>query len=445
MRKFVTMALLLCLLLSFTIQVHATENETGSIEIQVKYGTTPVNGGDLIAVRVGYVDADALIFRNMITDEAIRNLGTVDTVTQLQNFYTSNIASFADLYETEVKGGIGKFTDLPQGLYLIYQETAAEGYNKLPAFLVTVPYEGNMNVSIASKPELNRNPEPVTEPPSEPTTEPSTEPSTEPTTEPPTETPTEIPTEPPKDPDNLTQSGQLVWPIPLMGMIGTVLFVIGWWLIFGRKDEKKLGALLVVLGIILVLGAFLLLQNNRQEDQQAQEYSQEVIETLREEVQQVQEIAATEGFLDVTEYVPIEYLEPKDLLMTEKIINGYAYIGYLTIPDLKLDLPVMSSWDYTRLEKAPCRYYGSVRGEDLVIVAHNYRSHFGYISKLSLGAAVNFTDMEGNLWKYQVVATDVLPANAVEEMTSGECDLTLYTCATNRTHRITIRCDLIEE
>ena len=56
-----------------------------------------------------------------------------------------------------------------------------------------------------------------------------------------------------------------------------------------------------------------------------------------------------------------------------------------------------------------------------------------------------FADMDGKVWKYQVVATDVLPADAVEEMTSGEYDLTLYTCATNRTHRITIRCDLVEE
>jgi hypothetical protein len=43
-----------------------------------------------------------------------------------------------------------------------------------------------------------------------------------------------------------------------------------------------------------------------------------------------------------------------------------------------------------------------------------------------------------------VVALDVLPGDAVEEMIAGEYDLTLFTCATNRTHRITIRCDKVE-
>lgn len=94
--------------------------------------------------------------------------------------------------------------------------------------------------------------------------------------------------------------------------------------------------------------------------------------------------------------------------MTEVEIDGYSYIGYLSIPKLELELPIMADWDYARLRIAPCRYTGSVRGEDLVIMAHNYASHFGGLAKLSEGDNVIFTDMDGITTVYEVVAQDIL-------------------------------------
>ncbi len=208
--------------------------------------------------------------------------------------------------------------------------------------------------------------------------------------------------------------------------------------------RKFLGVLFMLLGITLVVGAMLLLLNNRQEDQLAQDFSHSVIPVLQEEVRRVQETAPSETAPQMTEHIPVEYLSPEDLIMTEKTINGYAYIGYLTVPDLGLELPVMSGWDSRRLQISPCRYTGSVRGENLVIMAHNYNSHFGRLSQLSVGAQIQFMDMDGQLWNYQVVAMDVLAAEAVEEMTAGEYDLTLFTCTRNRTHRVTVRCNKME-
>ena len=74
-------------------------------------------------------------------------------------------------------------------------------------------------------------------------------------------------------------------------------------------------------------------------------------------------------------------------------------------------------------------------------MAHNYSSHFGRLSQLSEGSPIQFMDMDGNLWDYSVAAMDILPAEAVEEMTAGEYDLTLFTCAPNRSQRITDRCN----
>ena len=77
-----------------------------------------------------------------------------------------------------------------------------------------------------------------------------------------------------------------------------------------------------------------------------------------------------------------------------------------------------------------------------MIMAHNYSTHFGKLRQLAEGARVQFVDMDGKVWDYRVAAMDVLAAEAVEEMTAGEYDLTLFTCELNRTHRVTVRCNL---
>lgn len=208
--------------------------------------------------------------------------------------------------------------------------------------------------------------------------------------------------------------------------------------------RKTLGVLCMLLGLVLVLGSLFLVLKNQQEDQLAQEFSNDVLPLLRTQITQVQETAPAETTPEPPQNIPVEYLTPEDLTMTEKVIDGYAYIGYLTIPDLGLELPVMSDWSYRQMKKAPCRYTGTLRGEDLVIMAHNYRGHLGRLSKLSTGAQVQFVDMDGTLWDYEVVAIDVLPAESVEEMTAGEYDLSLFTCSTNRTYRVTVRCDMVK-
>lgn len=212
MRKFVSVLLMFCLLWSVAFQVNGAESETGSIEITVKYGDAGVTGGDLMAVRVGYADLEQNCFRKFITDEEITGIGEASTVTQLQDFYEDNQNGFRfEVYKTEITDGIGAFPDVPLGMYLIYQQTPAPGFYKLPAFLVTVPYDGEWNVAIVSKTELEKETEP-TEKPTAPTT--------------------------PDDP-KLPQTGQLTWPIPWLAVTGTALFALGWWLCFRRKEETQ--------------------------------------------------------------------------------------------------------------------------------------------------------------------------------------------------------------
>lgn len=200
----------------------------------------------------------------------------------------------------------------------------------------------------------------------------------------------------------------------------------------------------MILGTVFLLGAVSLLIMNQQEDRKAGEMSQEVMMEMQKEIQDIQ-AAETPELPDLLENTPVEFLTEEDLIMTERVIKGYPYIGYLSIPDLMLQLPVMSDWNNQRLQIAPCRYTGTLRGRDLVLMAHSFASHFGKLSSLSEGAEIQFTDMDGNIWYYEIVVMDVLDAYAVEEMTAGEYDLTLFTCTKDRQHRVTVRCNMIEK
>lgn len=205
--------------------------------------------------------------------------------------------------------------------------------------------------------------------------------------------------------------------------------------------RKVLGDLLMVLGAVLMVGALCLFLTNRQEADAAAEASAALMAQLVEQLEPQEEATVSMEYPNV----PVEMLDPSAFEMTEIVINGHAYIGYLSIPSLGLELPIMSGWDYQKLQIAPCRYYGSVLGRDLVLMAHNYTNHFGRIASLQEGDSVIFTDVDGVVTRYEVVAQDILRPEDVEEMTAGAFDLTLFTCTYGGSSRVTVYCDRTDD
>lgn len=141
-----------------------------------------------------------------------------------------------------------------------------------------------------------------------------------------------------------------------------------------------------------------------------------------------------------TETVPDHILNP-DMEMPVVTIDGIEYIGELTIPALDRSLPVVSEWDDSKLKISPCRYGGSAYTGNLIIAGHNYRSHFGRLRSLSIGDEIIFTDVDGNIFYYQVVDMELLADTAVEDMEAGDWDLTLFTCTWSKKDRVTVRCE----
>lgn len=201
----------------------------------------------------------------------------------------------------------------------------------------------------------------------------------------------------------------------------------------GNKNE---GLIPFVTGLLLIAAALGLVIYNVQEDQQAMEGRNAVLSQLQE----LGAAAAPSGEVSYPDYLLDPYME-----MPVQNIDGYDYIGVLSLPVLELELPVMSQWDYPRLKVNPCRYTGSAYLDNLVICAHNYSSHFGRIGALSIGDEVYFTDMDGNLFLYRVAEITTLQPMAVEEMTDSGWALTLFTCTVGGQTRVTVRCERVEE
>lgn len=124
-------------------------------------------------------------------------------------------------------------------------------------------------------------------------------------------------------------------------------------------------------------------------------------------------------------------------------IDSNWYIGILTIPTLQVEVPIFSEYVFEQLPYTPCRYAGSYLTDNMIVAAHNYDSHFGRIRKLDSGDRIDFTDVTGMVYHYQVIQTEILPDTAVEEMEQGDWDLTLFTCTLSGTQRVTVRCERI--
>lgn len=208
--------------------------------------------------------------------------------------------------------------------------------------------------------------------------------------------------------------------------------------------KRKFGILFIIIGILLILAALLLIGYNRYESQSASKASQSVLAVMQNTVEETTVSSAVED-------VYVDHIDPYDqdaaeiaAEMTEKEIDGEYYIGYLSIPILELELPVISEWSYPRLRIAPCRHFGSTKTDDLVIAAHNYESHFGKLKQLKTGDLLTFTDMDGEKILYEVQVVDVLQPTAVDAVKNSDFDLVLYTCTYGGESRVVVFCNRVK-
>lgn len=190
--------------------------------------------------------------------------------------------------------------------------------------------------------------------------------------------------------------------------------------------KSKRFLLFIVIGVLCLAFAAGLTLYNVWDEQRAEVTVAESVTLVEKNIQ----VQPEEQQLIVPEAQPF---------MSSVQVDGYNYVGVLEIPAMELKLPVLEEWSESLLRVAPCLYEGNLY-DGMIIAGHNYRSHFGPITRLVAGDEIRFTDVDGNVWHYQVVSTEIINGHDVEAMEAGNWDLTLFTCTLGGQERFTVRC-----
>lgn len=200
---------------------------------------------------------------------------------------------------------------------------------------------------------------------------------------------------------------------------------------------RKRSIVCIALGAILLLSAVALAAFNRMEDDAAgfeAKRVKEIISTTEPEY----DAAGMEGEVEA---IPDYVLNP-EMEMPIVGVDGRYYIGVISIPQLDIELPVRSTWNYTKLKSSPCLYTGSIYSGDAIIMAHNFVSHFKPLWNAERGMEVYFTDADNNLFSYEVSQVEQLVTADLDGLLddSTDWDLTLFTCTYNGKSRVVVRC-----
>jgi len=197
------------------------------------------------------------------------------------------------------------------------------------------------------------------------------------------------------------------------------------------NNRQKRGIIMTILGLAMVLASMGMHLTRERQDVLAGESTQ----ILLQQMELNKTVSA--ALPDLT--VPNENTSVS-AVMPEKEYLGYSIIGTLRISSVGIELPIMSSWSYELLEVAPCRYSGSVLTENMILMGHNYTSHFMPLHDVKIGALVEFEDVNGVVYRYKVSKLESLHRSNIDKL-EDDFPLTLFTCTLGGINRVVIRCE----
>lgn len=213
---------------------------------------------------------------------------------------------------------------------------------------------------------------------------------------------------------------------------------------------KHRGAACILLGALLLLAAGGLSLYNARESRQAGARAEVAAQQLTQQLtarrdEATQPPQTPEETPLVTQPQLPDYVRNPDMEMPIETLDGVEYVGLLAIPALELELPIINRWSYDALEDAPCRFSGTAYRGNLILCGHNYASHFGNLKELSIGDSLSFTDMDGNVFYYEVAELETLQPTETDRLQSGDWPLSLFTCTYGGRTRFTVRCIALEK
>lgn len=221
------LCMLLCFFTMTAVRVSAAEEhgqgQKGSLSVvmQNRKTNTKIPGGEVVLYQVAEITSKETEIQYEFTN-GFENCGlkldNLEDELLAEKLKAEISTSTIGVTQTIGADGTAGFSDLEEGIYLVVQTKAANGYEMFAPFLVSLPMRENgqwkyqveampkIEVSVSGKPET-----PVKQPVSTPKLVSS------------------------GNNLRLPYTGQLIWPVPVMAIAGMLLFAVGWSL---RKDKK---------------------------------------------------------------------------------------------------------------------------------------------------------------------------------------------------------------
>lgn len=214
------------------------------------------------------------------------------------------------------------------------------------------------------------------------------------------------------------------------------------------KPDWGWSRLCIILGLLLILASAGLSAANQLEDRRAQAQAQQLLQAVEARIPAVKAPFSPGRPPQAAEPTQASEPVPPPVQASEAPqadLDNLDAIGILSIEAIGLRLPVLAEESDALLKLSVCRLDG---GHDpwpdrLIIAGHNYRSHFGRLKELAVGARVCFQGMSGAQYVYEVSAIEEIGGNDVDALYAGAWDITLFTCNFDGSKRLTLRCSQV--
>ncbi len=121
---------------------------------------------------------------------------------------------------------------------------------------------------------------------------------------------------------------------------------------------------------------------------------------------------------------------------------GQDYAALIEIPCFSVKLPVCSQWDKSIVNRVPCRFTGNPYEGSLIIGGVDREGQFDFISEIDIGDEINVTDMQGEVFRYEVTIVKHSKSAKLSVLEDENYDLTLFAKDSGTGDYIIVRCNM---
>ena len=191
------------------------------------------------------------------------------------------------------------------------------------------------------------------------------------------------------------------------------------------NKNRKLSALLIAAGIVLVLCGMLLLVYVLLNRGGFAEDNEKVLEYMNEILP-----GRSEGFVE----------ERSNNEMPAVEFGGSNYSMILEIPKYSRTLPVRSQWNKYRIDRCPCRFSGSAYDGSLIIGGSDGKGQLEFVTALYPGDTICVTDMRGVRFSYKVALIERSGNASASVLEDRNYQLTLFAKDSGFNEYVIVRC-----